>query len=166
MLFRSLEGLRRGGRRLLQRPAVGWCFLIIILLYLNRARYLPLERQVDVDTLGAAIVLAGWGLRVWVKGRFPDRSAGMDLTGVGSLAMILGFGVMLQSWWAFIVLCGAAAFAEAFAEAPRHQADEPRRRETGSLGLLWEEAKLLNLCLLAMAIIEVSEYLYRMYAFR
>ena len=162
-----LEAMRKGAHWLLQRPVVGWCLILMILLSLNRGRNYPFDsEEVIVDMVGAAIVVVGWGLRVWIKGGFLDRVVGMDLTGVGSLAMSFGFGVMLQSWWAFIVLCGAAAFAEAFAEAPRHQADEPRRRETGSLGLLWEEAKLLKLCLLAMAIIEVSEYLYRMYAFR
>lgn len=164
---RALEKMHKVATRLFRRPVVGWCFISIVPLYLNRARDHPLKSgEVIVDLLGAATVVVGWGLRVWAKGRFPSKEGGMDLTGVGSLTMILGFGIMLQSWWVFIILCGAVAFSKAFTKGTSHQGGESQGEGSGFRDFFWEEAKLLGLCLLAILMIELSEYLYRLYVFR
>lgn len=164
---RARDVLRTVPCRLPRIPVIGWAFLLPILFYLSQARHHALEwEEVLADLLGAAIVVAGWGLRTWAKKGFRRRNPGMDLTGAGSLVIILGYGVILESWWAFVLLCAVVALAEAFTATPGQLDRAADRQEPGSPGFFWREAKLLGFCMLAIGTIEVSEYLYRVYLFR
>lgn len=160
------EAISKLGARIGQKPVVGGAVLLMVLLYLNQARHLPFDtEEILLDLLGGTIVAIGCGLRTWARWRVPSGNGAIDLPGAGSLVIILGFGIMLQSWWAFVLICGTVAFAEAFAPRGLPVSGEPGSGETGSPAPLWQEARVLALCILGVATIEVSEYLYRMYLF-
>lgn len=160
------QAMGKLGPRIAQRPVVGGAVLLMVLLYLNQARHLPFDtEEILLDLLGGTIVAIGCGLRTWARCRVPSGNGAIDLPGAGSLVIIFGFGIMLQSWWAFVLICGAVAFAEAFTARGLAESGEPERRETGSLASFWQEGRVLGLCTLGVAMIEVSEYLHRMHLF-
>ena len=160
------EGIDKLGARIGQRPVLGGAVLLMVLLYLNQARHVAFDtEEILLDLLGGTVVAIGCGLRIWARYRVPSGNGAIDLPGAGSLVIILGFGIMLESWWAFVLICGAVAFAGAFVARGLPLGGEPESRETRSPVFLWQEARFLVLCMLGVATIEVSEYLYRMYVF-
>lgn len=160
------EAIGKLGASVGQKPVLGGSVLLMVLLYLNQARRLPLDtEEIALDLLGGTLVAIGCGLRTWARCRVPSGNGAIDLPGAGSLVIILGFGIMLESWWAFVLTCGAVAFAEAFAPRDHPESGEPERRPTGSLASLWQEVRVLGLCTLGVTTIEVSEYLHRMHLF-
>lgn len=161
------EAIGTLGARIGQKPVVGGAVLIMVLLYLNQARHLPFDtEEILLDLLGGTIVAIGCGLRTWARCRVPSGNGAIDLPGAGSLVIVLGFGIMLESWWAFVLICGAVAFAEAFAPRGLPESGEPERRPTGFLASLWQEVRVLGFCTLGVTTIEVSEYLHRMHLFK